>query len=93
MITVSPRIGALLSRVAETPDIEVALWKVLSEYIDLKSAQLSQQIAVSSRSGACLLQSFPFVSKRGGWARMPIRTKLKRTSGNGKRLRLSDYVT
>ncbi len=44
MITVSPRIGALLSRVAETPDIEGALWKVLSEYIDLKSAQLSQQI-------------------------------------------------
>ena len=45
MVTVSPRIGALLTRVAETPDIETALWKVLSDYIDLKSAKLRQQVA------------------------------------------------
>jgi hypothetical protein len=45
MVTISPRIGALLTRVAETPDIETALWKVLLDYVDLKLAKLSQQIA------------------------------------------------
>ena len=45
MVTISPRIGALLTRVAETPDIETALWKVLLDYIDLKLAKLSQQVA------------------------------------------------
>ena len=37
-IAVSPRIGALLTQVTETPDLETALWKVLSDYIDLKVA-------------------------------------------------------
>jgi len=35
-IEVSPRLGALLTQVTEVPDLEAALWKVLSEYIDLK---------------------------------------------------------
>ena len=34
--TVSPRMGVLLTQVTETPDLETALWKVLSEYLDLK---------------------------------------------------------
>jgi len=42
-VMVSPRIGALLSQVTEVPDLELALWKVLSEYIDLKIAQIKQQ--------------------------------------------------
>ncbi len=41
---VSPRIGALLSQVTDVPDLETALWKVLSEYIDLKIARLTQRI-------------------------------------------------
>lgn len=45
MVTVSPRIGTLLTQVAETSDIETALWKILLDYIDLKSAKLRQQIA------------------------------------------------
>lgn len=45
MVTISPRIGALLTRVAETPDIETALWKVLLDYVELKLAKLSQQTA------------------------------------------------
>jgi hypothetical protein len=44
MVTVSPRIGALLTQVAETPDIETALWRVLSDYIDLKFAALTVQV-------------------------------------------------
>jgi len=34
-----------LTRVAETSDIETALWKILLDYIDLKSAKLHQQTA------------------------------------------------
>jgi len=40
----SPRIGALLTQITETPDLETALWKVLSEYIDLKMRLLTQRI-------------------------------------------------
>ncbi len=43
-VTVSPRVGALLTQVTETPDLETALWKVLSEYIDLKIKMLRQRV-------------------------------------------------
>jgi hypothetical protein len=43
-ITISPRAGTLLTQVTETPDLETALWKVLSEYIDLKTKFLRQHI-------------------------------------------------
>jgi hypothetical protein len=43
-ITVSPRAGVLLTQVTETADLETALWKVLSEYIDLKIGFLRQRI-------------------------------------------------
>jgi hypothetical protein len=43
-IEVSPRLGALLTQVTEVPDLEAALWKVLSEYIDLKIAYMQRQI-------------------------------------------------
>jgi hypothetical protein len=33
-----------LIQVTETPDLEAALWKVLSEYIDLKTALIKQRI-------------------------------------------------
>jgi hypothetical protein len=42
-VSVSPRIGALLTQVTDVPDLEVALWKVLAEYIDLKIARLKQR--------------------------------------------------
>jgi len=40
----SPRAGTLLTRMTEVPDPEAALWKVLTEYITLKTDRLSQQI-------------------------------------------------
>ena len=43
-IRISPRAGNLLARVAETPDLEAALWKVLSDYIDLKIQSLREEI-------------------------------------------------
>jgi hypothetical protein len=43
-VEVSPRLGALLTQVTEVPDLEAALWKVISEYIDLKTARIRQQI-------------------------------------------------
>jgi len=36
MVAVSPRIAAFLNQVSTTPDMELALWKVFSEYLDLK---------------------------------------------------------
>lgn len=43
-ITVSPRVGVLLTQVTETADLETALWKVLSEYIDIKTKLLRERI-------------------------------------------------
>ena len=43
-VSVSPRVGALLTEVTELPDLEAALWKVLSEYIELKTARIRKDI-------------------------------------------------
>lgn len=43
-LSVSPRVGVLLSQVTETHDLETAIVKVLMEYLDLKIEQLRQQI-------------------------------------------------
>ena len=45
-MTISPRAGVLLTKMTETPDLETALWKMLSEYTDLKTKVLRQQIEV-----------------------------------------------
>jgi len=43
-VTVSPRVGALLTQVTDLPDLEAALWKVLSEYIELKMESIREEI-------------------------------------------------
>lgn len=43
MITVSPQIGEFLIRVTHIPDIDAALKKVLSEYIELKIIDISEK--------------------------------------------------
>ena len=45
MVTFSPRLGEFLMKATQTPDMETALWKVLSEYLDLKFDKLSERIA------------------------------------------------
>jgi len=44
MIAISPKLGGLLTRATQTPDLETALWKVLSEYTDMKIATLTTTI-------------------------------------------------
>jgi hypothetical protein len=44
VVTVSPRVGALLTQITETPDLEIALWKILAEFLDLKLQSLQAQI-------------------------------------------------
>lgn len=46
MVALSPRIAVFLNRVTATPDLETALLKVLSEYVELKLAKLDEQIKV-----------------------------------------------
>ncbi|MDY7080703.1 MAG: hypothetical protein SXV54_27800 [Chloroflexota bacterium] len=56
-ITLSPRVGAFLTQVTETPDLETALWKILSEYIDIKTSLLRQRIlAFESKWGATFVE-------------------------------------
>ena len=43
-LTISPRIGNLLVQVADTSNLETALWKVLGDYISLKTDALRQEI-------------------------------------------------
>ena len=57
-VTVSPRVGALLTQVTETPDLETALWKVLSEYIDLKMKHLRQRIQVLESKWGMAFEEF-----------------------------------
>ena len=43
MLSVSPRIGVVLSEVTETPNLETAMWWILTEYVDLKTRELREQ--------------------------------------------------
>jgi len=45
MVTLSPRLGGFLTKAAQTPDLETALWKVLLEYVELKREALREQVA------------------------------------------------
>ncbi|MCX7838280.1 MAG: hypothetical protein N2559_02335 [Anaerolineae bacterium] len=44
MISVSPQLGELLIRTTQTADLDAALLKVLTEYVDFKVAALNQTI-------------------------------------------------
>ncbi|MBM3127868.1 MAG: hypothetical protein FJ009_04440 [Chloroflexi bacterium] len=44
MLSVSPKLGELLIRTTQTTDLEAALFKVLTEYVDFKTATLNQTI-------------------------------------------------
>jgi hypothetical protein len=44
MVALSPRLGEFLTKATQTPDLETALWKVLLEYVELKSKALKEQI-------------------------------------------------
>jgi len=41
----SPQLGVLLTKIAAVPDLKMALWKVLSEYLELKCNALENRIA------------------------------------------------
>lgn len=43
-LTVSPRASVLLTQVTDVSDLETALWKVLTEYIELKIDFLKERI-------------------------------------------------
>ena len=43
-LTISPRVGYLLTSLTETPDLDTALRKVLADYVEMKLVQLRQQI-------------------------------------------------
>ncbi len=45
LVSVSPQLGALLTDLTEIPDVGMAMWKVLSEYLELKCAALEERIA------------------------------------------------
>ena len=45
VVSMPPRLGALLTELVEIPDIGMALRKVLSEYLELKGKALEERIA------------------------------------------------
>jgi len=56
-ITMSPRVGTFLLQITETPDLETALWKVLSEYVGLKTELLRERIrAFESKWGMTFVE-------------------------------------
>jgi len=45
VVSMPPQLGGLLTEIAEVPDIGMALRRVLSEYLELKSKTLEERIA------------------------------------------------
>ena len=66
MVTFSPRLGELLMKTTQTPDMETALWKVLSEYLDLKSDKLSGRITEFEQKWDMSFEEFSRKCKKKG---------------------------
>jgi len=65
MLTMSPKLGDFITKVTRASDIETALWKVVSEYLDLKSKELDKQIGEFSRKWGMSFEEFSKACKRG----------------------------
>jgi len=57
-MVLSPRAGLLLTKIADTPDLETALWKVLHDYTTLKIQQLAQQIKAFEQKWGMSFEEF-----------------------------------
>jgi len=44
MIAVSPKLGEFLTQATQTPDLETALWRVVSEYLSMKNEAINREI-------------------------------------------------
>jgi len=91
-LTVSPRLAALLAQIAETPDLETALWKVRSEYMDLKVQLLRQRIQAFESKWDMTFAEFAARGEQGrsGGIRIPTRSSV--IFGNGNKLKHSYTV-
>ena len=58
MVALSPRLGEFLTKAAQVPDLETALWKVLLEYVDLKRKALEEEIAQFERKWGMTFEEF-----------------------------------
>lgn len=65
MIAVSPKLGELLTRTAQTSDLETALWKILSEYVDMKRTALRERIAHYEQKWGMSFEEFSRRSRAG----------------------------
>ncbi len=72
MVAVSPRIASLLNKVTATPDPEAALWKVLSEYLDLKLEKAKRDIAAFEAKWGMSFEEFCVRSKDGRLGKDPF---------------------
>jgi hypothetical protein len=64
-MTVSPRVGVLLTQVAETADLDTALLKVLSEYIELKVNLLQDRIQAFESKWGMTFEEFSLRCEKG----------------------------
>ena len=64
-ISMPPKLGALLTQIAETPDLEAALFKVLLDYIDIKVQFLKQRIQAFESKWEMSFEEFSERSESG----------------------------
>jgi hypothetical protein len=70
-VPMSPRLGALLTELTEIPDIKMALWKVLSEYLELKCKALEERIVAFETKWDMSFEEFSRKCAEGTLAKEP----------------------
>jgi len=63
MLTVSPKISEFLLKATKTSDIETALWKVVTEYLDLKMKELKKENSKFSEKWGMSFDEFSIACK------------------------------
>ena len=78
-VTVSPRMGVLLTELAETPDLDTALRKVLSEYVDLKLESLRERVRAFEARWGMAFEAFSERCEAGTLDKDPYSYDVERT--------------
>ncbi len=65
MIALSPKLGEVLTQATQTPDLETALWKILSEYMDMKILALNEAVAKFEQKWGMSFEEFSRRTHKG----------------------------
>jgi len=65
MLTLTPKLTDFLAKITHTTNVDAALWKLVSEYLDMKSKELDREINKFNQKWGMSFDEFSNACKTG----------------------------